>query len=203
MVLLKDLVKATVNPKPVHMSVTLADILFVHEILHRVTERYTKEGKYHELIEDRLYTCFGALNFKMPDINEYPAEERKYSLNFTLPSQVLVEAADIVRCDKCKAIVTSELVPQSVIDAAYEFPNWTCEDCQIMYNDSDLRCSKCKVCRTDSTLSPSSMLQRYQPVHPKPILAFLEEILVNALPLITDEDDDFNQLIQVMIDSKG
>jgi hypothetical protein len=199
MVLIKDLVKATVNPKPVHMSVTLADILFVHEILRRVAERYKEEEKYEELLQDNLYLCFDPLNFKMPDINEYPAEERKYSLNFTLPPQILAKTADIVRCEKCKAIVTSELVPQSVIDNAYEYPNWTCAECEILYNDSELRCSKCKRCRDPETLSPSSLLKRYRPLHPEPILAFLEEILVTALPLITDEDDDFNQLIKVKI----
>lgn len=199
MVMLKDLIKATVSPKAVHMSVTLADILFVHEILYRVARRYKEEEKYNELLEDRLYACFDPLNFKMPEISEYPAEERKYSLNFTLPPQILVETADIIRCDKCKAIVTSELVPKSVVEAAYEYPNWTCPECSIMYNDSDLRCAKCKMCRSVDTMSPYSMLKRYAPVHPEPILAFLEEILVTAIPLITVEDDDFGQLIQAKL----
>ena len=135
----------------------------------------------------------------MPDISEYPVEERKYSLNFTLPPQILVNETDIVRCEKCKGIVTSELVPQSVVDNAYEFPNWTCIECGIMYNDSELRCSKCKKCRDPETLSSSSLLRRFYPPHPEPILAFLEEILVIALPLITVEDHDFNQLIQVKV----
>eukprot|EP00826_Nyctotherus_ovalis_P019953 TRINITY_DN1621_c0_g3_i1.p1 TRINITY_DN1621_c0_g3~~TRINITY_DN1621_c0_g3_i1.p1 ORF type:complete len:213 (-),score=57.96 TRINITY_DN1621_c0_g3_i1:1071-1619(-) len=181
------------------MSVSLANILFVHEILYRVAERHKEKNKYSELIEDPLFTCFDPLSFKMPELEDYPAEERKHSLNFTLPPQILVHTGEITKCSKCKAIVTSELVPQSVIDNAYEFPNWICNDCNIIHNDWDLRCTNCRYWRDPGTLGGASMLKRYKPPHSEPILAILEEILITALPLISEGDDDFNAVIQVLL----
>ena len=197
MAMLKDLIKTTAKQKPIIMPVCLDDILFVHQILCRVFDRYVNTEEYNELIQDRLYFCFKPLHFDIGDIMDYPDDLRKYSLNFKLPQQILIESSEIIKCNKCHAIVTSELVPQSLVDEAYEFPTWQCPKCKIDYMDTELRCARCKECRDKSTLNSSLILKRFQPKHREPILALLEEILITAIPLITLEGDDFDKVLEV------
>jgi len=181
------------------MPVSLENILYVHDVLYRVATTYKQAGKYAELIKDRLWACFNPINFKMSSIDDYPLEERNYSMNLALPRQLLEESGTIIKCPNCKAIVTSELVPEDLVADTYEFPQWKCQYCDCIQSDAELRCSRCKQCRENSTYVKSLLLKRYTPLHPEPLLNILEEILISLLPLIPEQGPDFFELLDVFL----
>ncbi len=194
--MLKDVIKGASSVTPHTITVSLKDMLFVHGVLYRVAQHYQEQGRYPELKQSRLYFCFDVINFPMPDINEYPVEERGYSLNMTLPRQLLVETTEVIKCVKCKAIVTAELSSPHAVRKAYEFPDWQCKACGLNFNDCELRCERCRRCRDTATITKALLIKRYRPVNQQPVLAFLQEILV-SIPLIPQEEESFDDVIDV------
>ncbi len=195
--MLKDLIKTTSDITPIVMSVSLKDVLFLHEILNRVVADYTAKDKYDKLTNVRLYACFDIVKSLSTSIKDYQKEEREASWNLTLPRELLTEPADIVKCKKCNALVTAELISEEKVKEAYMGRDWECPQCEGTYSDLELRCSRCKRCRSDDLFDGWLPLERYKPIHTEPVLGFLEELLVVGLHLIPKDSSGFFHILEV------
>lgn len=200
MALLRDVINNASTIEPNRLTVTVDDLLFVHSVLYRVTQRVKDDKRQHnELMKKQVYRCFETINFDMPEIKDYPPEVQNYSLNLALPRQILIDDSDIALCKYCKALVTGDMTSETEVRKAYELPFWDCESCKNRHNPCDIRCEIFRTVQSSKySKNNGLLLKRYLPKPPNdaPVLNYLEEAL-SIIPIISKDGDDLLALLKV------
>ena len=182
------------------LTITIDDLLFVHAVLFRVTQRYGKDKRqFASLMQKQVYKCFDTINFDMPEIKDYPPEVQDYSINLSLTRQILVDDSDIALCTKCKALVTPQMTSEDEVKKAYQLSPWECSYCKNRHSTCDIRCEIFRYCQSRSLSKNNGLLlKRYipKPQNDAPVLSYMEEVLA-VIPIISKDGDDLLTILKV------